>query len=367
VRANFALSYHLGAAACYAFQRVDREVQTVHAHTFHQDTLQTLVRSPGHRVEGLRALAAAVAGPQPSPNADIDVAREVALAAELLALRGFITIDRAPVRFSLTPLGRAFMCPRTKAAVPALSSAVVLTTALSGCANLLAPATPPSTTAPSLQDVRQRAPSRIEQLVDPYQGHTYFARCSECATPTPKTLATGPDATAASDMTRFIAPDVLARARAAESGAVVSPVQRTQMSQTSELAPTFVERRYVVYFKFAEGGVDPAAQLALQRIAGQLTGAKSILIVGSTDSTGSAASNQRLAERRAKSVSVALAKAGAAHSSVEARAQPNRSGPAPDALVLGRAASPTPAGLARHAEILALVPIDDARVASLSK
>jgi hypothetical protein len=168
-------------------------------------------------------------------------------------------------------------------------------------------------------------------------------------------------------MTRFIAPDVLARARAAESGAVVSPVQRTQMSQTSELAPTFVERRYVVYFKFAEGGVDPAAQLALQRIAGQLTGAKSILIVGSTDSTGSAASNQRLAERRAKSVSVALAKAGAAHSSVEARAQPNRSGPAPDALVLGRAASPTPAGLARHAEILALVPVDDARVASLSK
>lgn len=341
----------------------------MHTQTYHQDVLQVLYASSGHRIEGLRLLATKVAGMQPSPNAEIDVARDVALAAELLALRGLITIDRTPARaaFTLTVLGRAYMRPQAKPAATSLSSAVALTTALSGCTTILSPAATPVSSVPSLEELRQRAPSRIEQVVDPYQGHTYFARCTDCATPTPKTLATAPSATAASDITQFIPPDVLARARAAESGSASVPVQRKQMSQASEASPTFVERRYVVYFKFAEGGVDPAAQLALQRIASQLTGAKSILIVGSTDSTGTAASNQRLAERRAKSVSAALAKAGVTRASVETSAQPNRSGPAADAVLLGRAASPTPAGLARHAEIVALVPVADARVASLAK
>jgi outer membrane protein OmpA-like peptidoglycan-associated protein len=341
----------------------------VHSHTYHQDVLRALYASPAYRVDGLRTLATKVAGVQPSPNAEIEVDRDVAVAAELLALRGLITIDRAPARaaFSLTSLGRAYMRPQAKPAATTLSSAVALTTALSGCTTILAPASTSTSTAPSLDELRQRAPSRIEQVVDPYQGHTYFARCTDCATPTPKTLATTPSVTAPSDITQFIAPDVLARARAAE-GSTSVPAQRKQMSQSADDFPTFVERRYVVYFKFADGGVDPAAQLALQRIASQLTGAKSILIVGSTDATGTVASNQRLAERRAKSVSAALAKVGVAGSSIETRAQPNRSsGPPRDAVLLGRAAPPTPAALARHAEIVALVSAEAARVASLSK
>ena len=340
----------------------------MHSHTYHQEVLQALYASPAYRVDGLRTLATKVAGMQPSPNAEIEVTRDVAVAAELLALRGLITIDRASAcaAFSLTPLGRAYMRPGAKPAVATLSSAVALTTALSSCA-FLAPASTSTSTAPSLDELRQRAPSRIEQVVDPYQGHTYFARCTDCATPTPKTLATPPSATAAADITQFMPPDVLARARAAEAS-TSAPVQRMQMSQSSDSSPTFVERRYVVYFKFADDGVDPSAQLALQRIASQLTGAKSILIVGSTDSTGTVASNQRLAERRAKSVAATLAKVGVAGSSIDTRAQPNRaSGPPMDAVLLGRAAPPTPAALARHAEVVALVPVQSARIASLAK
>jgi hypothetical protein len=164
----------------------------VHPHAFHQGILETLARSPAHRVHGLRALALAVAGQQPSPNAEIDIAREIAIAAELLALRGLISIDRArgQAAFSLTQLGQAFMRPpRAKAAAPALAGAVALTTALTGCASIIAPAAPPSAAAPSLHDLRQLAPARIEQVVDPYSGLAYFARCSDCATPTRKTLA----------------------------------------------------------------------------------------------------------------------------------------------------------------------------------
>ncbi|HQR19527.1 MAG TPA: OmpA family protein [Burkholderiaceae bacterium] len=342
----------------------------MHAHTYHHDVLQALYASPAHRIEGLRTLATKVAGTQPSPNAELAAARDVALAAELLALRGLITIDRAPARaaFTLTDLGRNYMRPRAKPAATSLSSAVALTTALSGCTTILSPSATPVSTAPSLEELRQRAPSRIEQVVDPYYGHTYFARCTDCSTPTPKTLATAPTATAGSDITRFMPPDVLARARGAEGGGTSVPFQRRQMSDAFGGSPTFVERRYVVYFKFADGGVDPAAQLALQRIASQLTGAKSILIVGSTDPTGATASNQRLAEQRAKSVSAALAKAGVARAGVETSAQPNRSsGPSTDAVLLGRAAATTPGALARHAEIIALVPADGARVASLSE
>ena len=342
----------------------------MHSHTHHQDILQALYASPAHRVDGLAALATKVAGMQPSPNAEIDVARDVALAAELLALRKLITIDRTPARavFSLTALGRAYLRPQSRTPATALTGAVALTTALSSCTTILAPAATSTSTAPSLEELRQRAPSRIEQVVDPYQGHTYFARCTDCATPTPKTAATAPSATLTAKITQFMSPDVLARARVAEAGSTSVPGQRKQTSQPSESSPTLVERRYVIYFKFAEGGVDPAAQLALQRIASQLTGAKSILIVGSTDPTGAAAANQRLAERRAKSVSAALAKAGVAGSSIETRAQPNRASGAPtEAVLLGRAASPTPAALARHAEIVVRVPADDARVVSLSK
>jgi len=305
---------------------------------------------------------------QPSPNAEIEVTRDVAVAAELLALRGLISIDRASARaaFCLTPLGRAYMRPRVKPAVMTWSSAVALTTALSGCTTILASASTSTSTAPSLDELRRRAPSRIEQVVDPYQGHTYFVRCTDCATPTPKTLAAPPSATAAADITQFMPPEVLARARAAEAS-TSTPVERMQMSKSSDSSPTFVERRYVVYFKFADGGVDPSAQLALQRIASQLTGAKSILIVGSTDPTGTVASNQRLAERRAKSVAATLAKVGVAGSSIDTRAQPNRASGPPMAVLLGRAAPPTPAALARHAEVVALVPVQSARITSLAK
>ena len=70
----------------------------MHALTYHQDVLQALNASPAHRIDGLRMLATKVAGIQPSLNAEIDVARDVALTAELLALRGLITIDRVPAR-----------------------------------------------------------------------------------------------------------------------------------------------------------------------------------------------------------------------------------------------------------------------------
>ena len=327
------------------------------------------MRSPEHRVDGLRALAVVVGGQQPSPNAELVVARDVALAAELLALRGLIAVDRTPGRpgFSLTRLGQAFMRPQARPAIPALSSALALTTALSGCAHLMTPAAPPLANASSLQDLRQRTPSRIEQVVDPYNGYSYFARCTDCAKPTPKTLASQPNATANADITRFIAPDILARAQGAEGSA--NPAQGKQLLQSPDSPATaFVERRYVVYFKFAEGGVDPVAQLALQKIASQLTGAKSILIVGSTDSAGTAASNQRLADRRAKSVSAVLAKAGVPGSGIETKAEPNRAGSVTTgAALVGKAVSPSPAALARHAEIVALVPAAEARVAALSR
>jgi hypothetical protein len=141
------------------------------------------------------------------------------------------------------------------------------------------------------------------------------------------------------------------------------------MSQSAESpSATFVERRYVVYFRFAEAGVNPVAQVALQKIASQLTGAKSILIVGSTDSTGSMATNQRLADRRAQAVSAVLSKAGVPGSTIATKADPNRAGgAAADATAVGKVASSSPAAMARHAEIVALVPVSDARVASLSR
>ena len=71
--------------------------------------LEALRRSPGQRIESVRTLVEKVAGTQPSPNGDLEVAREVSLNAELLALAGSILIHRSDgsAVFELTPAGRA--------------------------------------------------------------------------------------------------------------------------------------------------------------------------------------------------------------------------------------------------------------------
>ena len=199
-----------------------------------------------------------------------------------LALRGLVAIDRASAcaAFSLTPLGPAYRRPGAKPAVATLFSAVALTTALSSCA-ILAPASTSTSTAPSLDELRQRAPSRIEQVAT-HTRATPISRAARTARrPPPRRWRRRPPRRPPRTSPSSFPPDVLARARSAEASTSV-PVQRMQRSQSSDSSPTFVERRYAVYFKFADDGVDPSAQLALQRIASQLTGAKSILIVGST-------------------------------------------------------------------------------------
>lgn len=67
-----------------------------------------------------------------------------------------------------------------------------------------------------------------------------------------------------------------------------------------------------VLFAFDSAELTPAAQSALAEVAGRLSGASmvSVKVVGHTDSVGSEDYNQRLSERRAKSVAGYLASQG---------------------------------------------------------
>jgi len=339
-------------------------------HHYHPHIVAALLASPDCRIEGLRALAYAIEGPQASPNADIEVARDVALAAELLALQGLVRIQRTPARatFELTALGRSILAlDSARSARPPVTSAVALSVALAGCASMLGNTAPPVANLPSLHELRRQPAPRIEQVLDAQQGNRYFAQCFNCSSPTPKTLSSAPVAasSAAIDITRFMPVDVLARAQPAAVASPVIPTADVPRAATGALQPelprapstTFVERRYVVYFRFGDSGVDPAAQLALQRIASQLAGAKSIVVVGSTDSVGATEFNKKLADQRARSVATVLTRSIAPQQRIDTKATPYRlSETVSQATVLGGVAPSSPAATARHAEIVALVP-----------
>ena len=313
-------------------------------------------------------LAMKVAGMQASPNADLQVAREIALNAELLQLAGAIVIHRRDGRasFELTAIGRNSLPKRLLdlhgSGLRASGSILAISTALCSCTSIFSSRTAPQA-LPSINDVRQLQSVKIEQVTDGYRGHTYFAACTDCLAPTPKTLATDNQT---SPITQFMPPELLERARelaTPRSSPAASPsidsgnVPKLERTSSPENVQNFVERRYVVFFRFGHHAVDPLAQLELARVATHLSAAQSVVVVGSTDSIGPAAVNDQLALRRARAVFAVLKAAGVSEARTDVKAIPNRSlHGITAASVIGPALPATVSARARHAEIVARVP-----------
>lgn len=81
----------------------------------------------------------------------------------------------------------------------------------------------------------------------------------------------------------------------------------------------FVAKDFVVYFPFDKYDLTPDAQTVIQQAAAYANDghATQIVIVGHTDTSGSAAYNLRLSERRAKATADALVSLGVATSSMK--------------------------------------------------
>lgn len=77
-------------------------------------------------------------------------------------------------------------------------------------------------------------------------------------------------------------------------------------------APTYEAREFIVYFEFDKSDLTSDAQAVVQAAAdyAKAGGAARVVVVGHTDTSGSAAYNIRLSERRAKTVADALAGLG---------------------------------------------------------
>jgi len=312
---------------------------------FQDEIVGALQRSRHRRIDGFQRLVAAAVGCQPSPNAEIVAAQDVAIGCELLALQGRLHIERAAGRptFRLSA-GAAQRVTVPPAAAPVVAGAVAVSV-LSGCSTVVPPPAPPST-APSITALRAMTPVRVEQVRDAAHTEPYFAVCETCAQPTPKTRARVA-ATAGRENLRFMPPEIIAAAQ--QLGA-------DPPTPSAVPSPSYVERRYVIYFAFGSSSVDGRAQVELARVASQLAGAKSLLITGSTDAVGSTAVNERLAQQRAAQVAQVLRKAGWPADRLREESYVNRHPPKLDGAVALGSPARTLAAAARHVEIVALVP-----------
>ena len=134
-----------------------------------------------------------------------------------------------------------------------------------------------------------------------------------------------------------------------------------QMSSPSATQVSFIERRYLVFFRFGQHTVDSASQLDLARVARHLVNASSVTVVGSTDAIGPTNVNQQLAARRARAIIKTLQAAGLPDSVTVEKALPNRiGGDLSASAVLGSSSPSTVTARARHAEIIARVPAAEA-------
>ncbi len=78
------------------------------------------------------------------------------------------------------------------------------------------------------------------------------------------------------------------------------------------MAPAYEAREFVVYFPFDQSILTPEAQAVVQQAAEYARGgsATRIVVTGHTDTSGSAAYNQKLSERRGKAVADGLVSQG---------------------------------------------------------
>jgi len=314
---------------------------------FQEEIVGALQRSRHRRIDGFQRLVSAAVGCPPSPNAEIAAAQDVAIGCELLALQGRLQIERAAGRptFRLSA-GAAQRVTVPPAVAPVVAGAVAVSV-LGGCSTVMLPPAPPST-APSITALRAMTPIRVEQVRDAAHSEPYFAVCEACAQPTPKTRLRVA-ATAGGENLRFMPPEIIA---AAQQLAAADPPKRASVTPS----PSYIERRYVIYFAFGSSSVDGRAQVELARVVSQLAGAKSVLITGSTDAVGTTAVNQRLAQQRAAQVAQALRQAGWPADRLRQEAYVNRPAAKVDGTVALGSPARTLAAAARHVEIVALVP-----------
>jgi outer membrane protein OmpA-like peptidoglycan-associated protein len=112
--------------------------------------------------------------------------------------------------------------------------------------------------------------------------------------------------------------------------APIPPAPQPEVATPAPVGP----REFIVYFPFDQYVLTTEAQAVIQEAASyaQQGGAASIAVVGHADTSGSAAYNVRLSERRSKAVADALVGLGVAQTalSVDWRGESQPAVPTPD-------------------------------------
>lgn len=272
--------------------------------------LRALLQGPA---TGIRTVAERIACRRLSADNDMVRLQESITAIRLLTAKKLIVkrqIDGGSLVIRITRQGRKTIEPERSLAnfgKLALSlSAAYAVAGLAGCAT--------QSSLPShkpLEGMGYPTITGMGQIRDPQSGELVFVPCNPCAAPTVKTpvvivpaeplKAAEPEPIMMRGNLVATLAEPVAKPAAAAAPAPL-PAQRPATQPTPETGH--------VLFASASAKLDADALAYIKRFAATAKGAPGIVVTGQTDSTGTAAGNERLALARARIVRAALIAAG---------------------------------------------------------